>query len=52
LALLTYTLETDPAMLPSLLIIDSPQKNFGTNENDQLLVHRVYQRFLDLMADR
>jgi hypothetical protein len=45
LALLTYTLENDIATLPSLLIIDSPQKNFGSNKNDKLLAHRVYERF-------
>jgi hypothetical protein len=52
LALLTYTLENDIATLPSLLVIDSPQKNFGANRNDKLLAHRIYERFLDLMQER
>jgi AAA domain len=52
LALLTYTLERATAAVPSLLIIDSPQKNFGSNRNDKQLAHRVYERFLDLMEER
>ncbi|MBB4910548.1 ATP-binding protein [Actinophytocola algeriensis] len=52
LALLTYTLEMATVSLPSLLIIDSPQKNFGSNKNDKQLAHRVYDRFLDLMEER
>jgi hypothetical protein len=52
LALLTYTLEIASCSLPSMLLVDSPQKNFGSNPNDKKLAHRVYQRFLDLMAER
>jgi AAA domain len=51
LTLLTYTLENALAKLPSLLIIDSPQKNFGANRDDKELAHRVYERFLDYMAE-
>jgi hypothetical protein len=54
LTLLTYTLENPLARLPGLLIIDSPQKNFGANRDDKALAHRVYERFLDdasLMKD-
>jgi len=47
LTLLTYTLENKLAKLPGLLIIDSPQKNFGANKDDKELAHRVYERFLD-----
>lgn len=52
LALLTYTLENPLANLPGLLIIDSPQKNFGANPHDKALAHRVYERFLDYMQER
>jgi hypothetical protein len=51
LTLLTYSLEDRLAKLPSLLMIDSPQKNFGANKDDKALGHRVYQRFLDYMAE-
>ena len=51
LTLLTYSLENRLAKLPSLLMIDSPQKNFGANKDDKALGHRVYQRFLDYMAE-
>lgn len=47
LALLSYTMAHDNAKLPGFLAIDSPQKNFGANDNDQALAHRVYLRFLD-----
>jgi hypothetical protein len=49
LSLLTYTLHNALSRLPSLLIIDSPRKNFGSNRDDQQLAHRVYERFLDHM---
>ena len=52
LTLLTYTLGNALAKLPALLIIDSPRKNLGFNEDDQGLARRVYERFLDQMADR
>jgi hypothetical protein len=51
LTLLTYTLENALARLPALLMIDSPQKNFGANKDDKALAHRVYERFLDYMAE-
>ena len=47
LTLLTYTVENALARLPGLLIIDSPQKNFGSNKDDKGLAHRVYESFLD-----
>jgi hypothetical protein len=52
LALLNYTLENALATLPSLLMVDSPQKNYGANQGDKALAHRVYERFLDLMQER
>ncbi|NUT52008.1 MAG: hypothetical protein HOV94_32650 [Saccharothrix sp.] len=52
LTLLTYALENALVTLPSLLMIDSPQKNYGANSHDKSLAHRVYERFLDLMDDR
>lgn len=52
LALLTYTLEREFSQLPSLLMIDSPQKNFGANKDDKALSHRVYEQFLNNMAER
>jgi len=52
LTLLTYALENNLANLPALLIIDSPQKNFGANKDDKALAQRVYARFLDYMAER
>ncbi|MDG4833992.1 AAA family ATPase [Solwaraspora sp. WMMD1047] len=52
LSLLTYTLENGLARLPALLMIDSPQKNFGANKDDKALAHRVYERFLDYMGER
>ena len=51
LTLLTYALENELAKLPALLIIDSPQKNFGANEDDKKLAHRVYERFLDYTSE-
>ena len=51
LTLLTYTLENALAKLPGLLIIDSPQKNFGSNRDDKALAHRVYDRFLDYTSE-
>ncbi|OAP19937.1 hypothetical protein A4R44_09341 [Amycolatopsis sp. M39] len=51
LALLRYTMERSTAQLPGFLAIDSPQKNFGSNSNDQALAHRVYERFLDYLDD-
>ncbi|MET8763085.1 hypothetical protein [Lentzea sp. NPDC004782] len=52
LSLLSYTLETDQCGLPGLLIIDSPQKNLGTNDPDRGLARRVYQKFLDALQER
>lgn len=52
LALLNYTLQNALATLPSLLMVDSPQKNYGANEDDKALSHRVYRRFLDLVQQR
>ncbi|MFD5823944.1 hypothetical protein [Lentzea sp. NPDC060358] len=49
LTLLNYTLQN---ALPSLLMVDSPQKNYGANELDKALSYRVYRRFLDLMQQR
>lgn len=51
LTLLFYTLENELAHLPGLLIIDSPQKNFGSNKVDKALAHRVYDRFLDYTSE-
>ncbi|WP_338600769.1 AAA family ATPase [Saccharopolyspora sp. SCSIO 74807] len=52
LALLTYSLENENVAAPTLLMVDSPQKNYGANTHDKKLAYRVYGRFLDLMDDR
>ncbi|WP_131831028.1 hypothetical protein [Frankia sp. CcI49] len=52
LALLTYALGNSISLLPGLLMIDSPQKNFGANEYDTALAHRVYSQFLDYVDAR
>lgn len=51
LMLLTYTREQDDAKLPAFLMVDSPQKNLGSNEDDMALSRRVYQRFIDYMGE-
>lgn len=52
LTLLSYTLQVDQSSIPGLLIIDSPQKNLGTNNPDRELARRVYQKFLDALQIR
>lgn len=51
LALLTYVREQEDAKLPAFLMVDSPQKNLGSNQEDKALSRRVYQRFIDYMSE-
>lgn len=51
LTLLTYTREQEDARLPAFLMVDSPQKNLGSNQDDKALSRRVYQRFIDYMGE-
>lgn len=51
LALLTYAREQEDAKLPAFLMVDSPQKNLGSNQEDKALSHRVYERFIDYMNE-
>ncbi|MCA1224978.1 hypothetical protein [Saccharopolyspora sp. 6M] len=53
LALLMHALE-DPmrSQLPTLLVLDSPQKNMGRNDPDQDLVTRMYTRISDYFEER
>jgi hypothetical protein len=51
LSLLTYAREEADADLPTLLMVDSPKKNFGSNEDDDALARRVYERFIDYMSE-
>lgn len=51
LALLTYVREQEDAKLPAFLMVDSPQKNLGSNQDDKALSRRVYQRFIDYMRE-
>jgi hypothetical protein len=51
LALLTYAREAADVDLPTLLMVDSPKKNFGSNADDSALAHRLYIRFLDYMTE-
>jgi hypothetical protein len=51
LALLTYAREETQTDLPTLLMVDSPKKNFGSNKDDEALARRVYQRFIDHMTE-
>jgi hypothetical protein len=50
LALLTHTLEQPQALLPGLLILDSPRKNFGASSTDSDLADRIYQQILSYPA--
>jgi hypothetical protein len=52
LTLLIYTLGNELAQLPSLLMIDSPKKNFGANDDDSALAKRVYDGFLNARSLR
>jgi hypothetical protein len=49
LTLLTYALENQDCALPSLLIIDSPRKNFGASASDRGLSDRVYEQILEYL---
>lgn len=51
LALLTYAREDADSDLPTLLMVDSPKKNFGSNKDDAALARRVYQGFIDYMTE-
>jgi hypothetical protein len=51
LALLTYAREQQDAKLPAFLMVDSPQKNLGSNQEDMALSRRVYERFIDYMDE-
>jgi hypothetical protein len=51
LALLTYAREAADVDLPTLLMVDSPKKNFGSNADDSALARRLYIRFLDYMSE-
>jgi DNA repair exonuclease SbcCD ATPase subunit len=51
LALLTYVREQEDAKLPAFLMVDSPQKNLGSNQEDKALSRRVYERFIDYMDE-
>jgi DNA repair exonuclease SbcCD ATPase subunit len=51
LALLTYVREQEDAKLPAFLMVDSPQKNLGSNQEDKALSRRVYQRLIDYMSE-
>lgn len=52
LTLLQQSLRDELTALPCLLVIDSPKKGLGANKTDQEFARRVYQRFLDAMANR
>ncbi|MFE2753995.1 hypothetical protein ACFXGA_18555 [Actinosynnema sp. NPDC059335] len=53
LALLLYALEDPEGFhLPHLLILDSPQKNFGRNSHDQGLATRMYDWLTTYLTDR
>ncbi|GAA1315815.1 hypothetical protein [Saccharothrix xinjiangensis] len=52
LTLLSYTLQIDQSSILALLMIDSPQKNLGTNTPGRELARRVYQKFLDALQTR
>lgn len=47
---LSHALVSGATDLPSLLIIDSPRKNVGYGEEDQQLIARLYEHFLDHIA--
>jgi hypothetical protein len=51
LTLLTYVREQEDAKLPAFLMVDSPQKNLGSNQDDKALSRRVYERFIDYMDE-
>ena len=51
LTLLTYAREQADAKLPAFLMVDSPQKNLGSNHDDKALSRRVYERFIDYMNE-
>jgi hypothetical protein len=51
LALLTFARERADARLPAFLMVDSPQKNLGSNKDDKGLSRRVYERFIDYMGE-
>ena len=51
LTLLTYAREQADAKLPAFLMVDSPQKNLGSNKHDTALSRRVYERFIDYMSE-
>ncbi|HEY8372946.1 MAG TPA: hypothetical protein VIL00_09410 [Pseudonocardiaceae bacterium] len=53
LALLMYALESPHLFrLPTLLILDSPQKNLGHNAEDQEVAARIYHRIGDYFEQR
>ncbi|MFI0354277.1 hypothetical protein [Actinomadura sp. 9N407] len=47
LALLAITQEGTSSLLPTLLMIDSPRKNFGAGDADTDLADHIYNRVLD-----
>lgn len=49
LANLTYSLADPVVLLPSLLIIDSPRKNVGQNEEDRAVTGAIYDRIRTLV---
>lgn len=51
-ALLRHALTAGDTWLPSILIIDSPQRNLGANRTDRAHASRVYQMFQDLKQSR
>lgn len=52
LALLLHAMEDTRSKLPTLLILDSPQKNLGNNSHDQQLAERIYGWIASYISDQ
>ena len=50
LALLAVTQEDSGSLLPTLLMIDSPRKNFGASDTDRALADRIYSNLLEYVV--
>ncbi|PRW62183.1 hypothetical protein [Actinopolyspora mortivallis] len=51
-ALMSYAIKFGPCDMPMLLVIDSPRKNVGNNDEDLAFSRRIYRNFLDQIAVR
>lgn len=49
LTLLAHALEQHDTLLPQLLILDTPRKNLGFNDNDREMGDRIYNRIQTLV---